>query len=127
LRVTSVTLPPTIPADAGELRVLVPEGALALPATVWVDVLSPAGRVARAWARVEAGTDSPTALRAQRPAVQRGDAVQLVAQVGGVTATTVGRALEAGRVGERVRVENIGSGRTVAGVLLDGGLVDVTR
>lgn len=61
------------------------------------------------------------------PAVKRGDTVRLVARVGGVTATTLGKALETAGVGDTVRVENLSSGRSLAGVLRDGGVVDVAR
>ena len=59
------------------------------------------------------------------PVVSRGDLVRLVARVGGVTASTLGRALEPAGLGERLRVENLTSGRTVAGVLREAGVVDV--
>ncbi len=59
------------------------------------------------------------------PVVSRGDLVRLVARVGGVTASTLGRALEPAGLGERIRVENLTSGRTVAGVLRESGVVDV--
>jgi flagella basal body P-ring formation protein FlgA len=58
-------------------------------------------------------------------AVAKGDLVRLVARVGSVTAVTSGKALEAGRVGEGIRVENQASGRVVQGVLRERGLVDV--
>ncbi len=61
------------------------------------------------------------------PAVGRGDTVRLVARVGGVTASTLGKALESAGVGDSLRVENLASGRTLAGVLRDGGIVDVAR
>ena len=60
------------------------------------------------------------------PVVERGDLVRLVARVGAITATTLGRAVEAAGIGERVRVENLSSGRTVAGVVREAGVVDVT-
>jgi flagella basal body P-ring formation protein FlgA len=59
------------------------------------------------------------------PAVAKGDLVRLVARVGSVTAVTSGKALEAGRLGEGIRVENQASGRVVQGVLRERGLVDV--
>lgn len=61
------------------------------------------------------------------PAVGRGDTVRLVAREGGVTASTLGKALESAGVGDTLRVENLASGRTLAGVLRDGGIVDVAR
>ncbi len=59
------------------------------------------------------------------PVVGRGDLVRVVARVGGVTASTLGKALGSAGVGETVQVENLSSGRTVAGVVRDGGLVEV--
>lgn len=59
------------------------------------------------------------------PAVAKGDLVRLVARVGSVTAVTAGKALEAGRLGEGIRVENPSSGRTVQGILRERGVVDV--
>jgi len=70
-----------------------------------------------------------TALRRQDleavPVVTRGDVVRLVARVGGVTASTLGKALGSAGIGEVVQVENLGSGRTVAGIVRGGGLVEV--
>lgn len=67
-----------------------------------------------------------TARDLQTPTlVDRGAMVHLVARVGGVTASTLGKALEKGGLGERVQVENLSSGRTVTGVVRDGGVVDV--
>ncbi len=70
-----------------------------------------------------------TALRRQDleavPVVSRGDVVRLVARVGGVTASTLGKALGSAGIGEVLQVENLGSGRTVAGIVRGGGLVEV--
>lgn len=60
------------------------------------------------------------------PLVGRGDPVRLVARVDGIVASTVGRALGSAGVGEVVEVENLASGRTVAGVLGEGAVVNVT-
>ena len=57
--------------------------------------------------------------------MERGDTVRLVARAGGVTASAVGKVLQSGGVGDRVEVENLGSGRTVSGVVQDGGVVEV--
>jgi len=63
----------------------------------------------------------------QTPAlVQRGEVVRMVSRVGGVTATTLGKALDRAGLGEALPVENLASGRTVTGVLRDGGVVEVT-
>ncbi|GAB4263497.1 MAG: hypothetical protein Kow0092_14460 [Deferrisomatales bacterium] len=59
------------------------------------------------------------------PVIGRGDGVRLVARVGGVVASLPGRALEPAGIGETLRVENLSSGKTVSGVLREGGVVDV--
>mgnify|MGYP005841105581 CR=1 FL=1 len=81
----------------------------------------------RAVRRLPAG--APLAARDLEPvpAVKRGDTVRLVARVGGVTATALGKALETAGVGDTLRVENLSSGRSLAGVLREGGVVDVAR
>ncbi len=58
--------------------------------------------------------------------VGRGGLVRLVARVGGITATTVGRALDDAGIGETVRVENLSSGRTVSGIVQTDGVVAVS-
>jgi flagella basal body P-ring formation protein FlgA len=60
------------------------------------------------------------------PVVERGDAVRLVARVGGVVASALGRALEPAGVGDSLRVENFSGDRPLVGVLREGGIVDVT-
>ncbi len=58
--------------------------------------------------------------------IDRGGLVRLVARVGGITATTVGRALGDAGIGETVRVENLASGRTVSGIVQADGVVAVS-
>lgn len=58
------------------------------------------------------------------PLVSRGDTVRLVARVQGISASTLGRALDTAGIGDRILVENLTSGRTVVGVLREGGVVD---
>lgn len=60
------------------------------------------------------------------PLVEKGDAVKLVAIVGGITASTMGKTLESAALGEMIRVKNIDSGETLAGVLRSGKVVDVS-
>lgn len=60
------------------------------------------------------------------PAVQRGDTVRLVARVGAVAASALGKSLTTAAVGEHAEVQNLASGRTLAGVVREGGVVDVT-
>jgi flagella basal body P-ring formation protein FlgA len=89
------------------------------------DPLEAVGR--RAVRRLPAGAPLFARDLESVPAVKRGDTVRLVARVGGVTATTLGKALETAGVGDTLRVENLSSGRSLAGVLREGGVVDVAR
>ena len=59
------------------------------------------------------------------PLVERGDLVRIVARVGGVVASTMGKSLETAGVGDLVRVENLQSGRKLTGVLQEGGVVEI--
>ena len=59
------------------------------------------------------------------PLVARGDLVRIVARVGGVVASTVGKSMETGGVGDLVRVENLQSGRLLTGTLQEGGVVEI--
>ena len=59
------------------------------------------------------------------PLVERGDLVRIVARVGGVVASTMGKSLETGGVGDLVRVENLQSGRLLTGTLQEGGVVEI--
>jgi len=99
------------PGDAGEAALTEPEQAV--------------GR--RAVRNLAAGVAVGARDLESVPAVGRGDTVRLVARVGGVVASTLGKALESAGVGDTLRVENLASGRTLAGVLRDGGVVDVAR
>lgn len=58
-------------------------------------------------------------------AVERGAVVNLRVNLEGLIATARGRALDAGGVGDRVRVENLSSGKTVHGRVLSVNEVDV--
>jgi flagella basal body P-ring formation protein FlgA len=57
--------------------------------------------------------------------VEKNDMVRLVARIGGIVATTSGRALEAAAVGESVMVENTKSGRVIQGMVRQSGIVEV--
>lgn len=59
------------------------------------------------------------------PLVERGDLVRIVARVGGVVASTMGKSLDTAGVGDLVRVENLQSGRKLTGVLQEGGVVEI--
>lgn len=57
------------------------------------------------------------------PAVERNATVTVMARTGGIVVETLGKALEAGAVGEMVRVQNVDSRRTVTGRVVEPGLV----
>jgi len=74
---------------------------------------------------VVAGTViSPALLSADR-IIHRGDVVTLVAQAGSMIVRAQGRALADAALRERVRVQNLDSGRQVEGVATATGLVEV--
>jgi len=54
-------------------------------------------------------------------AVQRGDQVTLVMRQSGIEVRMAGRALSAGRIGERISAENLSSRRRIQGVVMDNG------
>jgi flagella basal body P-ring formation protein FlgA len=58
-------------------------------------------------------------------AVERGQAVTLVASNGDISVRMAGRALSDGFVNQRVRVENLSSGRIVEGVARSGQVVEI--
>jgi flagellar basal body P-ring formation protein FlgA len=58
-------------------------------------------------------------------AVQRGQTVTLVANAGGVSIQMAGRALSDGLINQRVRVENLSSGKTVEGIARSEQMVEI--
>jgi flagella basal body P-ring formation protein FlgA len=58
-------------------------------------------------------------------AVQRGQSVTLVADVGGMSVRMAGKALSDGMVNQRVRVENLSSGRIVEGIARSDQVVEI--
>ncbi len=58
-------------------------------------------------------------------AVQRGQAVTLVADAGGMSVRMAGKALSDGMVNQRVRVENLSSGKIVEGVARSAQVVEI--
>lgn len=59
------------------------------------------------------------------PVVRRGDVVTIVAESGGLRATTLGKVRGVGRRGERIGVVNLGSGKTVHARVIDARTVAV--
>ena len=59
------------------------------------------------------------------PAVKRGDRVSIVAETAGLRITTVGEVQNTGRVGDRVRVVNLDSNKTLSARVVDAKTVQV--
>jgi flagellar basal body P-ring formation protein FlgA len=57
--------------------------------------------------------------------VQRGNRVSLVFESAGLRVEIAGRAMQAGKIGERIRVENTSSGKIIEGQILDTHTVKV--
>ena len=58
-------------------------------------------------------------------AVQRGQSVTLVADLGGMSVRMSGKALSDGLVNQRVRVENLSSGKIVEGIARSEQVVEI--
>jgi flagella basal body P-ring formation protein FlgA len=58
-------------------------------------------------------------------AVQRGQTVTLVADAGGMSVSTQGRALSDGLINQRVKVENLSSGKVVEGIARSQQVVEI--
>ncbi len=69
---------------------------------------------------------TPAMLKTQRM-IERGQRVTLVAGSGGLEVRVAGQALSHGAKGERIRVRNLSSKRTVEGLVVGAGLVRVGR
>ncbi|MEL7310335.1 MAG: flagellar basal body P-ring formation chaperone FlgA [Pseudomonadota bacterium] len=67
-------------------------------------------------------TLSPSAVSARRD-IQKGQTVSLIASIGGAQIRMSGEALSDSAVGQRVRVKNLSSGRTVEGTVRKDGAV----
>ena len=58
-------------------------------------------------------------------AVQRGQSVTLVADLGGMSVRMAGKALSDGFINQRVRVENLSSGKIVEGIARSEQVVEI--
>ena len=74
---------------------------------------------------VVAGTVISAGVLSADHVIHRGDVVTLIAQSGTITVRARGRALNDGALRARVRVQNLGSGRQVEGVVTGSGMVAV--
>lgn len=67
-----------------------------------------------------------TDLMLNKPIViKRGNLVNIVARIGSMEVTTVGKAMQDGYVGQLIRVQNINSNKFISGKVLDEGTVQV--
>lgn len=66
-------------------------------------------------------------LFAPVPAILRNDVVRLLSGSGSVRIETKGKALDGGQIGEQVMVENLTSGRRVAGWIVGPGVISTRR
>lgn len=57
--------------------------------------------------------------------VKRGNAVKVIARVGGIEVTTVGQAMQDGYEGQLIKVQNVNSGKILSAKVLDTGSVEV--
>lgn len=108
--------------DAADLAVVERETS-SLPSSYMRDPAQLAGfTLARP---VVAGTVISPSLLAADHVVRRGDMVTLIAQAGAMTVRAQGRALADAALRSRVKVQNLGSGRQVEGVVAGAGVVEV--
>ncbi len=59
------------------------------------------------------------------PLIQKGDKVNLIARSGNIKIVTFGIAKNAAGLGEQIRIENVGSKKTIVGRVMDASTVDV--
>jgi flagella basal body P-ring formation protein FlgA len=75
--------------------------------------------------QVAAGVPIPLAELMQPTQVTRGDPVRLVLEVGGLSLSGQGTALESGAIGERIRVRNVSSQAVLEAEVVRPGVVRV--
>lgn len=74
---------------------------------------------------IQAGQPISAQMLEDPPVVKKGNRVQIVARSEMILVSTVGRAVEDGRMGEEVRVVNLSSGREIHATVKGAGLVEV--
>jgi flagella basal body P-ring formation protein FlgA len=94
-----------------------------LPSGYLTDVKSASGRVSRR--SLAAGSIILAKNLAQPIIINRGQDVTVTASTGAITVTARGRALEAGGVGDVIRVQNLNSLKTVRATILNDTSVQV--
>lgn len=75
---------------------------------------------------VRAGQTLHAGLLKREQLVNRGKPVSIVASISGLRVSMRGKALADGGRGDRIRVENLNSGRIITGIVADNGLVEVS-
>ncbi len=121
------------PCSVNELHL--PRSASVPPGELAVDVdLNAPLRGNRATARLQLtgskgsmGMTVPVSLTCPPPVLAAGAGVRIVAKSGLVRASVPGKALQAGRVGQLVRVRNTVTHATMSGRVVDGQTVEVIR
>ena len=94
-----------------------------LPAGYLTDIREAVGKVSR---RALPAGSILTSKSIEPPLViKRGQTVIIAAQTGAITITARGRALEDGRIGETIRVQNITSRKTITATVVDENTVQV--
>ncbi|HHV62005.1 MAG TPA: flagellar basal body P-ring formation protein FlgA [Firmicutes bacterium] len=87
----------------------------------------PAAVVGKVAARtIREGTLITAGAVEEPPLIKRGDIIQIVVRLGGVTVTTAGEALEDGKLKDLIRVKNLESGRQVEAVVVDAKIAEVS-
>ncbi|MGB5468246.1 MAG: flagellar basal body P-ring formation chaperone FlgA [Sedimenticolaceae bacterium] len=79
----------------------------------------------RAKRSVASGTTLHAGLLQRAQLIKRGGQVEIVAISGGLQVRMRGKALADGSLGDRIRVENLSSGRVVSGTVVSSGVVHV--
>jgi flagella basal body P-ring formation protein FlgA len=86
----------------------------------------PAGVVGLTAARpIAGGAVLTNQLLLGNKAVQRGQTVTLIADGGGMSVHMAGRALSDGMINQRIRVENLSSGKVVEGIIRSQQVVEI--
>lgn len=79
----------------------------------------------RAKRNVQAGQVLTPSMLARNQVVRRGSQVEILANAGNLEVRMRGKALANGAIGDRIRVQNLTSGRKVTGLVIEPGVVQV--
>jgi flagella basal body P-ring formation protein FlgA len=87
------------------------------------DIAEAVGKRARS--KLQAGKYLQPHKLSEIPLIEKGDRVKLLLSAGPVSISTLGKAKADGSAGDRIRVENLSSEKTVVGRVLDASTVEV--